>query len=150
VAVFRHQIFIARPIEVVFGAVADVRTHPQWQAGLLQIEVPTDSVAGVGARGVEVRQLFGRTARFPYEITVYDPPRAWGFRALAGPVRPAAHLTFSPHDDGTQVESELNIPGFFGFLLGRAMLAQQQRNYARLKQLLETDALPSTTAPDHE
>lgn len=141
VAVFHHTAFIARPIETVFAAVADVRTHPQWQAGLLQGEVETDHPMSVGTRGVEVRKLFGRMARFPYEITVYDPPRAWGFRALAGPVRPAAILTFSSRDDGTHIESELVIPGPLGFLLGRVMFAQQQRNYVRLKELLEMGKL---------
>jgi uncharacterized protein YndB with AHSA1/START domain len=141
VAVFHHTIFIARPIETVFAAVADVRTHPQWQAGLLQGEVETDHPMGVGTRGVEVRKLFGRTARFPYEITVYDPPNAWGFRALAGPVRPAAVLTLSSCDNGTHVESELTIPGPLGLLLGRAMLAQQQGNYLRLKELIEMGTL---------
>jgi len=138
VAAFRHTIFIARPVETVFTAVADVRTHPQWQAGLIQTEVEADHPMGVGTRGAEVRKLFGRMVRFPYEITVYDPPRAWGFRALAGPIRPSAVLTLSSHNDGTVIESDLTIPGPLGFLLGWAMLAQQKRNYIRLKELLET------------
>jgi uncharacterized protein YndB with AHSA1/START domain len=130
VPAFRHIAFIARPIEIVFAAVADVRTHPQWQAGLLRTELEPDSPMGVGTRGVEVRQLFGRTSRFPYEITVYDPPHAWGFRALAGPLRPSAVLAFSSRNQGTFIESELIIPGVFGFLLGRALLSQQQTIYA--------------------
>jgi hypothetical protein len=137
VAVFRHSILIACPVEAVFAAVADVHTHPHWQAGLLQSEVSSKPPSGVGMRGVEVRRLFGRIARFPYEITVYDPPSRWGFRALTGPVRPAALLTFSSRGESTIIESELAIPGPLGFLLGSAMLAQQQRNYQRLKELLE-------------
>jgi uncharacterized protein YndB with AHSA1/START domain len=138
VAAFRHEILIARPIEVVFAAVADPTTHPHWQAGLLQTQVESDSHARVGARGVEVRRLFGREARFPYEITVYNPPHGWGFRVLEGPIRPAAILSFHRQNNGTRVESELTVPGLLGWLFGRALLTQQRRNYARLKELLET------------
>ncbi len=42
-AAFHHTVFIARPIETVFAAVADVRTHPHWQAGLLQTEAELES-----------------------------------------------------------------------------------------------------------
>lgn len=139
--IFRHQVFIARPIEAVFAAVANVQTHPRWQAGLLRTTADDPGVAGVGARGAEVRRLFGREVRFPYEITHYEPSHVWGFRALEGPVRPAAVLTFSTQNDGTHIESVLTIPGLLGFLAGRVLLAQQQRNYMRLKELLETGEL---------
>lgn len=138
-ASFRHSIFIKRPIEIVFAAVADVKTHPQWQAGLLRTEVEGDNHARVGERGVEVRRMFGRDLRFPYEITVYDPPNAWGFRALEGMIRPAAILSFSQQKDGTLIESELTIPGLLGFLMGPLILSQQRGNYTCLKELLETD-----------
>ena len=140
-AVFRHEIVIARPIDVVFAAVADPNTHPQWQEGLLQTQAESESQARVGARGVEVRRLFGREARFPYEITVYNPPHAWGFRALEGPIRPAAVLSFESQNNGTKVKSELMVPGLLGWPFGRALLAQQRRNYARLKELLEAGKL---------
>ena len=93
--VFRHQIVIARGVEAVFAAVADVRTHSHWQQGLLQTEVEGDDLHHVGARGVELRRVLGRVARFPYVISVYDPMRAWGFRALEGPIRPSAVLRFT-------------------------------------------------------
>ena len=70
-ATFRHRVFISRPVEAVFRAVADVHDHAQWQEGLLRTEVDGDQ-RRAGARGVEVRRLFGRTAEFPYEITVYE------------------------------------------------------------------------------
>jgi uncharacterized protein YndB with AHSA1/START domain len=137
VATFRHHVFIARPVEAVFRAVADVHTHAQWQEGLLRTETDGDQQRA-GARGVEVRRLFGRTARFPYEISVYEPERRWGFRALEGAIRPAAVLSFNRERDGTRIDSELTIPGVLGFIVGPVMLRQQRRNYVRLKALLES------------
>ena len=138
---FRHEIFIARPVETVFAAVANVHTHPQWQDGLLKELVESDSYARVGARGAEVRRMFGREVRFPYEITIYKPPSVWGFLALEGPIRPSAILTFISQNNGTLLKSELTISGLMGVLVGRAMFSQQRKNYARLKELLEADKL---------
>ena len=76
--------------------------------------------------------------RFPYEITVYEAPRRWGFRALGGPVRPEAILTLEASEDGTCVTSRLSVPGLLGWLLISSMWRQQEKNYRALKQLLES------------
>ena len=81
--------------------------------------------------------MLGREMRFPYEIAVYSCPSAWGFRVLEGPLRLSAVLSFAAEPGGTRVASELTIPGVLGRLLGPLMVAQQRRNYARLKELLE-------------
>lgn len=62
------------------------------QAGLLEADAKKGAL-GVGERGAEVRRLFGRVARFPYEITHFEPPCTWGFCVLEGPVRPSAVLS---------------------------------------------------------
>jgi len=138
--VFRHEILIKRPVDAVFAAVADVHSHPQWQAGLLETHAPGGAL-GLGEKGVEVRRLFGRVARFPYEITHFDPPHTRGFRTLDGPIRPSARLGFKSGQTGTTITSELTVPGLAGWLLGPLMLRQQRRNYQRLKTLLEAGKL---------
>jgi uncharacterized protein YndB with AHSA1/START domain len=140
-AVFHHQITINRPIEAVFAVIADASTHPQWQEGLLRTDAQSNSHVQVGTQGVEVRQMFGREVRFPYEIIAFDPPHRWGFRALSGPVRPSAILNLSSQNSGTLIESELNVPGLLGGFMGRMLLSQQEKNYKRLKEMLEDDKL---------
>ena len=67
------------------------------------------------------------------------PPSKWGFRALGGPIRPEALLVFTSLDDATtEITSELTIPGILGALLIGPLLAQQKKNYLKLKHLLET------------
>ena len=138
--VFRHKIFIERPIDRVFAAVADVSTHPKWQAGLIQTQAK-DHLPRAGEKGIEVRRMLGRQMRFPYEITQFEPPSAWGFRATEGPIRPSAALSFQVTGDGTTITSRFTIPGVGGWLLGPILLRQQKRNYRRLKELLETGEL---------
>lgn len=133
---FRHQVTIERDIESVFAAVADVGSHAKWREGLLGAE-PASGTPGLGGRGVEVRRMFGRTAKFPYEITHFEPPEVWGFRAVGGPIRPSAVLYFESAPLGTMVTSDLTVPGPAGWLLGPIMLRQQRRNYRTLKTLLE-------------
>ena len=140
-SLLRHEIVIAQPVERVFAAVADVTTHPKWQEGLFRTETVGGTPASVGARGVEVRRMFGREFRFSYEITIYAPPHAWGFRVVEGPVLLSAVLSFTSRDQGTLVQSELQIPGLLGPFVGRALLMQQRRNYARLKRMLEDRSL---------
>ena len=139
-AAFRHQIYIEATADAVFAAVANVRDHPKWQAGLVEADV-SSPVPKAGERGVEVRQLFGRSNRFPYEITHFEPPHKWGFRVLEGPIRPTATLSFRATGPGTTITSELIIPGFLGSLLGPTLLRQQKRNYLKLKALIEAGAL---------
>ena len=140
-SLFTHDIVIAHPVERVFATIADVTTHPRWQQGLVRTETVGAAPASVGARGVEVRRMIGREVGFPYEITVYAPPHRWGFRVLEGPVRLAVVLTFTSCDEGTRIQSTLQVPGVLGPLVGRMLLSQQRRNYARLKMMLEDGIL---------
>jgi len=135
-----HSIHIRRLPPIVFAAIADVATHYRWQAGLVRSESDGDPHV-VGSSGAEIRRFFGREVRFPYEITVYEAPRRWGFRALGGPVRPQALLTLEAESDGTRVTSRLTVPGLLGGLVIGPMLQQQLKNYQTLKRLLETNSL---------
>ena len=128
--VFCHSVWVACPVDVAFDVVADVKTHPRWQSGLVE--------AGAG---FEVRRVLGRAVRFDYEITDFERPNQWGFRALNGPVRPSAVLSFRTEGAGTRISSKMTIPGFQGWLVGGMMLRQQKRNYKQLKKLLESGAL---------
>jgi len=134
-----HQIHVAASIEAVFDAMADVASHARWQEGLLRSECQGDPRV-LGARGAEVRRLFGREVRFPWEITVYEPWRRWGFRALGGPIRPQAVVDLVPEGDGTRINSTLTIPGPLGWLAIAPLFRQQKKNYHALKQWLETAA----------
>ena len=131
-----HRVHITAPVEVVFDAIADVASHHRWQAGLVRSECTVDARAA-GATGTEIRRLFGREFRFPWEITAFEPSRRWGFRALGGPMRPQALLDFESDAHGTQVTSTLTVAGVLGWLAIGPLYRQQLKNYLALKKLLE-------------
>jgi hypothetical protein len=134
---FKHQITIEVSAARVFDAVADVKTHLKWQKGLVGSEVEGAGIMSVGKRGVEIRKMFGREKRFSYEVTHFERPKEWGFKAISGPIRPEAVLQLREVGGKTVLESEMKIPGLLGFLLGGLLLKQQKENYVRLKELLE-------------
>jgi uncharacterized protein YndB with AHSA1/START domain len=135
------RIHIAKPVEAVFGAVADANTHPQWMSQLIRTEISDPPPLKVGTRVEDVMRMFGREMRGTFEVTKVDPPHAIGIRAISGPIRPINHMTFSSENDGTLLESETTIPGLMGVLMGRMVTSQQQRNLQTLKELLEAGKL---------
>lgn len=137
----RHQIHIARPVEDVFAAVADVTTHPQWQAQVVRAEPSDPLPLKVGSRVDDVVRMLGREMRITFEVTTLDPPHTLGIRITSGPVRPVNHMTFSSQDGGTLFESETTVPGVMGVLMGRSLTSQQLRNLQKLKELLEAGKL---------
>ena len=83
-----HSVTVERPIDEVFAFLADGENDPRWRSGVLDIERVAGE--GVGARYRQgVKGPMGRRVAADYEVTEFVPPRALGFRATAGPVRPA-------------------------------------------------------------
>ena len=135
------RIHIARPVEAVFGAVADVNTHPQWISQVIRTETSDPLPLKVGSHVDDVMRMFGREMRGTFEVIKVDPPHAIGIHFISGPMRPTNHMTFSSENDGTLLESETTIPGLMGVLMGRMVISQQQRNLQTLKELLEAGKL---------
>ncbi|HEX6301821.1 MAG TPA: hypothetical protein VF148_15285 [Acidimicrobiia bacterium] len=59
----RRQLHIARPVEDVFAAIADVTTYPQWQADTVRAEPNDPLPLKVGSRVDLVVRMFGREMR---------------------------------------------------------------------------------------
>src|SRR5436305_8611516 len=92
-------IVIDRSPADVFAFLADPTNDPQWRTGVL--DIAHESGRGVGARYRQgVKGPGGRRIAADVEITQFDPDRALGFRATAGPVRPEGHYELAPVDGG--------------------------------------------------
>jgi uncharacterized protein YndB with AHSA1/START domain len=99
-----HSVTVERPVEEVFAFLADAENDPRWRSGVLDIERVAGD--GVGARYRQgVKGPMGRRVSGDFEITEYAPPRAIGFRATAGPVRPEGRYELEPAAGGTQVRA---------------------------------------------
>ena len=115
------SIEISRPPQDVFDYVGDLTRHPEWQSGLLGVEVVTDGPTRLGSRAKETRHVPGGNQTYEYEITEWDPPRASGFKVVSGPVRPEGTIRFTPLDDGTRTRVDFEMV-FHGHGLGKMLV----------------------------
>ena len=136
-----RTVAIRRPVDQVFRFLADGRTATQWRPSV--IEVSKESGDGVGAvyRQV-VRGPGGRRVDADYEVTELEDPRLIGFRAIAGPVRPAGRFELEAMGDATVLTFTLHaeLSGWKRLLLSRAVqstMDAEMRALDRLQDLLE-------------
>ena len=135
---------IDRSPEDVFAYIDDLARHGEWQDQIVSIKVDGDGPTKLGTRATEVRRMGKREMTMTYEITERDPPRAFGFRGLDGPVRPLGHGTIEPLDDGKRSRVTLELD-FEGHGMGKLILPmarsqaskQVPLNQQRLKERLE-------------
>jgi hypothetical protein len=95
------MIAIARPIDDVFGFLADGINAPRWMSWVIQ-STPVGYGGGVGAtysQRTAVAHL-GRT-RLVYRTVHYHPPITLGVEATSLPGRPTARFHLSPTEPGT-------------------------------------------------
>jgi hypothetical protein len=91
----------------VFAFLSQGENDLRWRSGVLDIR--RKSGEGRGAIYEQgVKGPFGRRVPADYEVTVFEPDRRIGFRAIAGPVRPEGSYELTPVDTGTRVKFALH------------------------------------------
>jgi carbon monoxide dehydrogenase subunit G len=127
------SIEIARTPEDVFAYRTDVANLPEWQSGVRRAEQTGDRID-------ETRSFLGREMHTTLEILEKDPPRVFTLKALDGPVRFTVAHTLEPADGGTRltVVADGDLPGFASGIVAQQAKRQFSKDFARLKQILET------------
>jgi uncharacterized membrane protein len=144
-ATINHTVEIARPPDAVFAYIDDLARHGEWQDSIVSVHVDTDGPTRVGTRATEVRRMGSREMTITYEVTEHDPPRAFGFRGIDGPVRVLGKGTVDPVGDGSSSRLHLELDFTGHGLMGKlfAPMAHSQAakqvpvDHARLKERLE-------------
>ena len=131
----RNTVQIARPPADVFAFLADGTTNTQWRPGVIDIHLKSGSGRGaIYEQGV--KGPFGRRVPADYEITVFEPDRRIGFRAIAGPVRPEGSYELEPADDGTRLTFKLSCsPTGFARVMTPMVAKTMRSEVARLEGL---------------
>lgn len=117
---------------------ADPRTRHEWQPQVARIEMLRDGEVGVGTQAVEVRRMFGREMRIPFEITRHEPPNRQDCRTTGGPIRRDVILRCEQQGNGTLVSYEFIFTGPAARFLGRIIGRDVKANLARIKRRLES------------
>ena len=121
----------AAPAEV-YDFVADLERAPEWQSSLESVDVD---------RGVEVRIFAGHRRETSFKVTEEEPASRFGIESQAGPVRAHAVFSFTPVQEGTRVDFQLDMEldgaaRLAAALLRGRMAREARQNLARLSELL--------------
>ena len=127
-----ESVVVARPREDVYDFVSDLERAPEWQSSLESVDVE---------RGVEVRTFAGHRREASFEVTEHERPGRFGIEARAGPVRAHAVFSFTPVQEGTRVDFQLDMEldgaaRLAAALLRGRMAREARQNLARLSELL--------------
>lgn len=139
----QRTIVINRAVEDVFAFFASPSNDPRWRTSVKEM-----SSLGPVAVGSRVHQVIsgpgGRGIPADLEVTAYQPPDHYGFRAVAGPVRPTGEYHFAAAGHGTTVSFALQaeLTGLKKMLMSgqvQKSMDGEMRALDVAKTLLETE-----------
>jgi len=115
----QRTVTIAAPIEKVFAFFTDPANDASWRGGVKEMHAHGEPAVGAVVHQT-IAGPMGRGIAADIEITDYDVPSKYGFRAVAGPVRPVGSYTFTSVESGTEVAFTLTaeVTGFKKLMMG--------------------------------
>jgi hypothetical protein len=142
------DIYIERPVELVFDYVADERNEPRYNPKMLSSEKLTEGPIGAGTRFQAVHTSGRGSQVMSVEITDYDRPRWLASRTTMPVMECHGGLTFDSDGDGTRMgwmwDVHLKGPAkIFSPVAGLIGRRSERACWKGLKQLLETTSRPS-------
>jgi len=139
----KTSVIINRSVEDVFAFVSNPENSPKWGSGILEVEITSTGVAGVGATARTRRRFPGKQVEFHWEVTAYEPNRLLVVNSTSGPLSMQARYDFDPiPEDKTRLRFALQgkAAGFFKLaepLVSRQAQKELEADFLRLKGLLE-------------
>ena len=136
---------IERPVEDVFGFVADLTNVASMDPSVKSVQKTSEGPIGAGST-FRIRQKaphLGKVRDTSVRYTTVKPNRKIAFEARVGPNSPTARLTFKRVDGGTRVRfrGEPNLGGPLKVLSPLSMRQGQHmwdKRLTRLKRTLES------------
>jgi uncharacterized membrane protein len=138
------EIVIRRPMETVAAYAADPDRAPEWYVNIRSVDWATEPPLRVGSRVAFVAHFLGRTLRYTYEITHYEPAHRLVMRTSEGPFPMETIYSWSPEGESATrmtLRNRGRPAGFARILAPFLALAMQRANrhdLQRLRRLLET------------
>ena len=134
---------ISRAPAEVFAFVADARNRPLWDESVDTEELTSPEPIGVGSTVRTGMRSMGRDYILTWEVVEHDPPSRQIIESTSGPFPTTLEYQLSPRDDGTMVEFSVTgrpagILRLLQPLLARSAQKNLDRNFPRLKRMLET------------
>jgi uncharacterized protein YndB with AHSA1/START domain len=140
---FERSVVIDRSIEDVFSFLSDFETEPKWCEEVVETQQTSQGPVGMGSTFTDYVEFMGRTIESTYEILAYERNKSITIETSAGPVPFVATYSFDEDEGVTKLAilAEAEPGGFFRLAtppIRRQLEKQWERNFANLKQLLES------------
>lgn len=139
------SINIDHPADVVFDFLADMTNNPRWQRGQIGSEWTSPPPLALGSTYDQQARFLGRTITSSFEVTEFEPGRRIRIETVGGTMPIDVTRTVEPISEG-RCRVTARIRGtppspfrLLGPLLDRLVQRSVDRDYRRLKELLEDD-----------
>lgn len=106
---FRAEIEVPRPVEEVFGYLAEFQNAAEWDPGIVSAHKLDEGPVRMGTRFEVVSRFLGRDVRLVYAVTQLDPPSRLVLEGEADTVVSVDTLTFAKTDGGTRLVYDANL-----------------------------------------
>ena len=112
---FRKEIEVARPVEQVFGYVADFSNTSEWDPGVADARKLADDPVGVDSEFDVVAVFRGKRHRFHYVVTSFERDRRIVLAGDGQRARSTDEVTFEPAAVGTRLAytADIHLKGVY-------------------------------------
>jgi len=138
----QESVGIKRPADKVFAYMADPKTWPRWDVGLLKAEQTSPGQMGIGTTIRGDMKAMGRRMALTAKVTEYEPNKKWGGLVDFGSMLVEEHVTFDSIEEGTKLTRvyDVQLRGllkFFAPMVVSSMRSGSKKSLANLKSILE-------------
>ncbi len=138
-----QEITIQRPVETAFAFMTNLSAFPQWQSDIVEYRQTSAGSLGVGAPGVEARQVMGQRIESTWEITTFAVNSQFGVKSTSGPLAYEIMTDFQPVAGATRLRYQFHGESKGLLKVAEPLLAGNvkksfEESYQRLKALLES------------
>ena len=137
-----QSVTVNRPVEEVWDFIGSFENTTRWSRGVLEARQTSDGPLGVGSTLQTVVKAFGRRRTADYQVTEYEPNRAFAFEVTSGPMTSRARYSVEPAGAGTRLTAsgEAQATGLYKLLapvLVRILERHSQDDLTNVKRILE-------------
>jgi hypothetical protein len=137
-----EAIVIKCPADRLFAYMADTKTWPRWDSGLVKAEQTSTGQMGVGTMIQGEMQAMGRTMALTAQVTEYEPSIKWGGSISLPGMQLEEHFIFDSIEGGTKLtrvyDAQLRgLLKLFAPIVLSSMRSGSKKSLANLKSILE-------------
>ena len=138
------SVIIDRPSDVVFEYLTNFENNPRWQSGMQEAYFTSDGPLDVGSTYSQVARFLGRRIDSNFVVVAYEPGHMVTITSSSGSFPITVTRSVKSAGSGTEVKAivEGDATGFFKLaepIMGRMVQRSVDGDYARLKEVLESD-----------